>query len=353
MWRLLFYPFSMIYGFIVYIRNLMFDIGILPSRQFNLPVISVGNITVGGTGKTPHVEYLVRLLKAENKIAVLSRGYKRKTKGFVLATNHSSTDEIGDEPAQMKNKYPDIEVAVCEKRVTGINQLIKQKMELIILDDAFQHRYVKPGLSILLVDFNQRIDKDHLMPAGKLREPISGSRRADIIIITKTPDNLKPIDRRLILEQIRPTPYQNLYFTGIDYGSFQALLNEKNKFPDDFYSNHELYTILLVTGIAFPNPLIEYLQNFTKDIRHLKFLDHQAYGEFKLNKIFKEYQSIENERKIIITTEKDAIKMKEINISDSNNTEIFYIPIVIHFIEKEKEFNQQIIDYVRKNKRNN
>ena len=354
MFRFLLYPFSIIYGLVVQIRNLLFDIGILKSEHFNFPIISIGNITVGGTGKTPHVEYLIRLLKHQYDVAVLSRGYKRKTKGFILASENSSPAEIGDEPAQIKLKFPEIQVAVHESRVKGISELIKIKVNAILLDDAYQHRYVKPGISILLIDFNRRIDQDYLLPCGNLREFPSAIKRADIIVITKTPLELKPIDRRIILEQIRPAPYQELYFTGLEYGNFQAVFKNKVQFPSDFYDNHEIYTILLVTGIAYANPLLEFLKKYSMDVRHLKFGDHIDYTKSKLEKILKQFTSIDNDRKIIITTEKDAIKIRE--NEDLNNSladHFFYIPMEIKFIDKEENFNQQIIEYVKRNTRNN
>jgi tetraacyldisaccharide 4'-kinase len=352
--RFLLYPFSLIYGLIVHIRNLLFDIGLLKSYHFNLPVISVGNITVGGTGKTPHVEYLVKLLQQEFKVSVLSRGYKRKTKGFVLATIDSVSSEIGDEPAQIKKKYPEIAVAVDEKRVDGIKKLEELKIDLVLLDDAFQHRYVKPGLSILLIDYFRRIENDYLLPYGNLRESPSGIHRADIILVTKTPLELKPIDRRIIFEQLKPAPFQDLYFTGFDYGNFTPVFDAKSSVIKDFISNHQIYTILLITGIASAKPLIENLKSYTKDIQHLNFADHSEYNKSKLDKIGKHFSDIDNDKKIIITTEKDAIKIRETGITNKHLLDnMFYIPIEVRFLDKEDEFNQQIIDYVRKNKRNN
>lgn len=354
MLRLLLYPLSIVYGLIVQFRNFLFEYGILKSVYFNFPIISIGNITVGGTGKTPHVEYLVELLRHRYKVAVLSRGYKRKTKGFMLAPKNPTSAEIGDEPTQIKQKFPEIQVAVHESRVKGIRKLMEHDTNLVLLDDAFQHRYVKPGISILLIDFNRRLDKDFLLPAGNLREYPSGIKRADIIIVTKTPPELKPIDRRLIITQIHPAPYQELFFTGLEYGSFTPVFGNKIQFPGDFYQNHELYTILLVTGIAFANPLIEMLQKYTNDIRHYKLGDHINYTGQKIEKILNQYNHIDNDRKIIITTEKDAIKIRESKLTDHvliNN--LFYIPIKIKFIEKEEEFNQQIIEYVKRNTRNN
>ena len=353
MLRFLLYPFSLLYGIAVYIRNILFDYQLLKSRQFSLPVISVGNITVGGTGKTPHVEYLVKLLKGDFKVSVLSRGYKRKTKGFVLAEENPKAADIGDEPAQIKFKYPKIDVAVNVNRVEGIEKLTERKNEVIILDDAYQHRYVKPGLSILLIDYNRRIDQDFLLPCGNLREPAREIRRADIILITKTPPDLKPINRRIILDRVKPFPFQEIFFSSFSYGKLTPVFNKKNIIPEEFYNNHEIFTILLFTGIAFSKPFVDYLKRYTQDIRHLKFSDHSEYTQSKEKKIINAFKSINNEKKIIITTEKDAIKLRELSeVDDIFARNTFYIPIEVKVIEKEKEFNDQILQYVRKNKRN-
>jgi tetraacyldisaccharide 4'-kinase len=352
--RYLLVPLSLVYGMIVCIRNFCFDYGILPSRYFSFPVISVGNITVGGTGKTPHVEYLIKLLLPIYKVAVLSRGYKRKTKGFHLATELSASHEIGDEPLQIKKKFPDAEVAVHEKRVQGIKMLIRRKIDLILLDDAFQHRYVKPGLSILLIDYNRPIDQDMLLPAGNLRESQSGMKRADILVITKTPLELKPIERRLILEKIKPAPYQDIYFSGFKYGTIQPVFQTKSNIFQEFQKNHSIYTILLVTGLANSKPLVDKLKEFTNDIRHLKYSDHTEYSLAHVEKIAKEFNQIENGKKIILTTEKDAVKIRESGYTNQTMiSNMFYIPIDVVFIEKEEEFNQQIFNYVNSNKRNN
>jgi len=353
MLRFLLYPFSLLYGMAVFIRNMLFDYHILKSKQFELPVISVGNITVGGTGKTPHVEYIVKLLMGEFKVSVLSRGYKRKTKGFIIAESNPKHEDIGDEPAQIKLKYPGIEVAVNADRVEGIEKLMERKNDLVILDDAYQHRYVKPGLSILLIDYNRKIDEDFLLPMGNLREPEKEIRRADIILVTKTPPNLKPINRRIILERIKPFPYQEMYFTCFAYGKLTPVFSQKNMIPEEFYNNHEIYTILLVTGIAYSKPIVDYLKSYSLDIKHIKFADHSTYGQNKLKKITSTYKSISNDKKIIITTEKDAIKLREIaEVEEELPRNTFYLPIEVKIIEKEVEFNEQIIQYVRKNKRN-
>ena len=201
---------------------------VLKSRSFDTPVISVGNITVGGTGKTPHVEYLVRLLKNQQHVAVLSRGYKRKSKGFLLAANNTPMSDIGDEPYQMKQKFKDIDVAVDNKRTRGIQNLISgdytgKPVDVILLDDAFQHRYVKPGLNILLIDYHRLVIYDKLLPAGRLREPVSGKDRADIVIVTKCPKTLTPMEFRVLTKQMNLYPYQQLYFTTLEYDYLMPL----------------------------------------------------------------------------------------------------------------------------------
>jgi len=354
MFRLLLIPFSFLYGLVVALRNLLFDFKILKSHQFEIPVISVGNITVGGTGKTPHVEYLAQLLKGKFKVAILSRGYKRKTKGFVLAQDNPKTKDVGDEPAQMKFKFPELDIAVNADRVEGITTLEQRKNEIIILDDAFQHRYVKPGLSILLVDFNRRIDKSYLLPFGNLRENAREIRRADIIIVTKTPVEIKPIERRVIIEQIHPYPFQQLYFTSFSYGKFEPVFNKNLHLPSDFNNSHEIFTILVITGIAYSRPFIEHLKMLSQDIVHIELADHSSYNIHKLNKIVNAFKAINNDKKIIITTEKDAVKMREIeNVDEILSRNMFFVPIEVSFIENENEFKNQILDYVRKNKRNN
>ncbi len=353
MFRFLLYPLSILYGFAVSIRNILFDFQVLKTNHFDIPIISVGNITVGGTGKTPHVEYLAQLLKNNYKVAVLSRGYKRKSKGFVVASENPNTKDIGDEPAQIKYKFPDIEVAVNADRVKGVSILKERNNDLVILDDAFQHRYVKPGLSILLIDFNRRLDKSFLLPFGNLRENAKEMRRADIIIVTKTPNDIKPIDRRIIFEQIKPFPFQELYFTSFNYGKLKPVFSKSQHLPDDFYTSHEIYSILVVTGIAYSRPFIEHLKMLSDDITHIELADHSSYNVNKLNKIVNTYKVINNDKKIILTTEKDAIKLREFKYVDETlSRNMFYIPVEVSFIDNENEFNNQILDYVRKNKRN-
>ena len=353
MFRILLWPISMLYGLIIFIRNFLFDIHLLKSKTFDIPVISIGNITIGGTGKTPHVEYLINLLKNDQKISVLSRGYKRKTKGFYLASENSLSTEIGDEPCQIKRKFPDITVAVDTKRVRGIEKLIELGSEAVILDDAFQHRYVKPGLSILLVDYNRNINEDHLLPYGRLRECVHAKERSDIIIVSKTPENLKPIDRRLIHKNLYPRPYQKVFFTGLRYGEIKAVYEKFARTGLPLQQMQGKVTVLLFTGIAHTKQLVEYVNKFAAKVVHLRFPDHAKYTLKRINKIIDAFNHIKNDHKIILTTEKDAVKISELTIENNIFKEnLYFLPIEVFFIDEEKEFNNQITEYVRKNKRN-
>ena len=268
------FPLSLIYGLIVTIRNRLFDLKIIKSAEFDIPVISIGNITVGGTGKTPHIEYLIRLLANEFNIAVLSRGYKRKTRNYMLAAEESTSDDIGDEPKQLKQKFPDVHIAVDRKRVHGILNLLENIKDLkaILLDDAYQHRYVKPGLSILLIDYNQPLSSDYMLPFGNLREKRCETGRADIIIITKTPKDLKPIEKKILIKDLKILPYQFLYFTTYDYKNPEPVFDNNIKRLDFHSIRKNKSSILLVTGIAQPGPLVKFLNSYLYTIDHMNFL---------------------------------------------------------------------------------
>jgi tetraacyldisaccharide 4'-kinase len=349
---LLLYPISLIYRVAVNIRNALFDLKILKSTEFDIPVISVGNITVGGTGKTPVTEYLVNLLRHKFKVAVLSRGYKRKTKGFLIADENSSVETIGDEPLQIKLKYPDITVAVSEKRVKGIKKLLdsKKETELIILDDAFQHRYVKPGLSILLVDFTQPFIHDHYLPYGRLRESPHQRYRAEIILVTKAPEDITPIDMRIMATDLTLKPYQTLYFSRIDYKGLMPVFENQLFSIDETTLKRKNYSMLLVTGIGNPKPIEQYCTKLTDDIRILKFPDHHKYDDKDLKKILKEFEKIENENKIIITTEKDALRIRCIPSIKNDQKDLFYFyPIEMKILNQEQsELNKHILSFVKK-----
>ena len=344
-------PLSWIYGLAVRTRNLLFDIGVLKSRAFTIPIIAVGNITVGGTGKTPHVEYIVRLLKDEFKVAVLSRGYKRKTKGFVLADSDSTAAAIGDEPYQMHSKFPDIRIAVDKNRCHGIDTLCEQMpdTDVVVLDDAFQHRYVKPGISILLVDYNRMIIHDKLLPAGRLREQQSGKKRADIVIVTKCPSDLRPMDYRVIQKTMDLYPFQELYFTGIRYGMLTPLYcGEERKLASVKHEN-----VLLVTGIASPKQMIADLKEQGANITPLTFADHHNFTDSDVVLINTKFSELPSP-KIIITTEKDATRIFGIKgLSDEVRHGMFVLPIKVEFkLDSKETFNEYIKSYVRKNSRN-
>lgn len=350
---ILLYPLSLIYGFITWFRNFLYNTEILSGKEFKIPVICLGNITVGGTGKTPHCEYIINILKDRFKVVFLSRGYKRRTKGFILAGPLSGTDDIGDEPMQIYLKFPGITVAVDTNRVRAIEYILNEKpdTEVIILDDGFQHRRLVPGLSVLLTDYNRLMIHDHLLPYGELRESIKNMYRADIILVTKCPPDLSPIQRRIIVKDMKKAPYQNLYFTTFAYGSPVPVFSDILKiFPDEEAGQTE---VILVTGIANPDPLVDYAEKKFREIHHLRFPDHHRYVENDVFRILDAYNSLKADRKIILTTEKDAVRLREI-VPANVKSSFYYIPVTIQFLNDDsEEFNNLITDYVRKNKRNN
>ena len=346
-------PFSWIYGSIVRFRNWLFDIGLKKSKSFSIPIISVGNITVGGSGKTPHVEYLIRLLHDKAKIAVLSRGYKRKSHGYILANESTTMPEIGDEPFQMHEKFSDIYVAVDAKRARGIENLQNDEatkdVDVVLLDDAFQHRYVKPGINILLVDYHRLIIYDKMLPAGRLREPLSGKNRADIVIITKCPKDLKPMEFRVLTKAMDLYPFQKLYFTSIDYDTPKGVFEEKQIELDKLQDYH----VLLLTGIASPKQMEHDLKPMTKDITNLSFGDHHSFKGKDIDRINDAFESM-LEPRIIITTEKDAVRLRETEgLYEKVKSNMYELPIKVSFmLDQQDNFNEKIISYVRKNSRN-
>jgi tetraacyldisaccharide 4'-kinase len=349
---------SLFYGLGVGFRNLLFEMGILKSRSFDVPVISVGNITVGGTGKTPHVEYLIRLLKNKVHVAVLSRGYKRKSKGFVLSDKNTPMRMIGDEPYQIKQKFPDITVAVDKKRTRGITKLTEEgdgkKIGVVLLDDAFQHRYVKPGINILLVDYHRLVIYDRLLPAGRLREPVKAKDRADIVIVTKCPKDLKPMEFRVITKAMKLYPYQQLYFSTHDYDAPKAV------YPDlaglDKLSGLDAISsknILLLTGIASPEQLMHDLQELKSQITPMTFGDHHNFKRKDIEAINETFAQMA-EPKMILTTEKDATRLTVAEgLSDEVKKNLYTLPMrIVIMQDQEEEFNNKILGYVHKNSRN-
>lgn len=336
------------YAWIMAARNRAFDTGIIKSREFDIPTICIGNISVGGTGKTPHTEYIARLLGKRYHIAVLSRGYGRKSKGYIKADCNSTMQQIGDEPFQIKNKFKEIDVAVCEKRVNGIEQLMKEEkdIQVILLDDAFQHRHVKAGLNILLIDSNRPIWKDCVMPFGRLRERISGIRRADIVIMTKC--------KEMTAEQIKNCRefigrYKNIpvYFSTIKYGYLYSLFNTGECKEIQPGSN-----VLLVTGIAKPQPLKAELENRGANVTLMQYGDHHNFSSSEFEEIAKQFK--EGGNGMIVTTEKDASRL--LNREDLPQTmrdNTYVMPIEMEILNgEEKLFNQNIYNYVTENPRN-
>lgn len=362
--RIILFPFSILYGCIVFIRNKLYDLGIFSSKEFDIPTISVGNLTVGGTGKTPHIEYLIRILKPEFYIATLSRGYGRKTKGFVLSDTQSTAKDIGDEPLQFKKKFSGLRVAVDGNRVRGIQNLLKEfpSLQAILLDDAFQHRAVKPGLNIVLTDFSKLYLHDNIMPSGSLREFKSGIQRADIIIVTKCPEILLPIERKRLMNEINPKPHQHVYFSYIKYGDFIPVEGEgTNPLAKEYYFERN-FSMALLTGIANTKPLEYYLKDKVKNIIPIKYNDHHHFTKADIGNIQKIFNNIVAANKIILTTEKDAMRLKSPEYADAiKNLPLFYIPIEIEFHNRDKnarlndpvgqEFNEQILHYVRANQK--
>lgn len=345
---LLLYPISLVYGWVMAIRNAMFDHGIiLKQKAFDIPVITVGNISMGGSGKTPHTEYIIENLRKDHKIGVLSRGYKRRTKGFVLATENSHVEDIGDEPYQIYQKFRDkgVMVAVCEKRVDGIEKMrgIDPGLDLIVLDDAFQHRYVKPQIAVVLMEYNRPAFRDHMLPFGRLREPMSALNRADVIVVTKCPENMKPVNRRIYNESLNPFPYQKVLFSRYTYLEPVAVFRDSQAVRDrlimpDLTEND---TLLAVTGVANPRPFVRQLRKFKAKVKIKRFSDHHNFTHTDLESIEEKFNAMKGNRKFIVTTEKDAMRLMNNPYFPHNLRKyIYYLPIEVSFDENEQPLDQ-------------
>ena len=325
--RILLFPFSLIYGLIVTIRNFLFDKKLLRSASFNIPVIGIGNLSVGGTGKTPMVEYIIKLLKSTYQVATLSRGYKRKTKGYVLAHPGTTESEIGDEPMQFHLKFPEVTVAVGEERIVAMPRLLRDRpqTDIVILDDSFQHRWIKPGLNILLTDYSHLFTKDFFLPTGNLRDQKSSYKRADVIIVTKCRDGIVEEEADKIGKEINLLPHQQIFFTSIQYGQPYHI---KNKEPCAVSSDDE---VLLVTGIANPEPLKKYLAQKVRRYYHQSYSDHYTFTIDDLTEICAAFDDMDADKKIIITTEKDAVKLLKFN-DQLMSVPLYVLPIEHRFL---------------------
>lgn len=331
--RKLLFPFAILYGFITTVRNFLFDKGILKSTSFDIPVIAVGNLSVGGTGKTPQIEYLIRLLSDNYKVATLSRGYKRKSEGFVLASESSNAEILGDEPFQFYQKFPNIHVAVDADRRNGIIQLLSNndKPQVVLLDDAYQHRKVKAGFYILLSSYGDLYADDFMLPTGNLRESRSGANRANVIIITKCPKDLSAEEQEQIRLKLKLTRLQQIYFTFIDYDGF--VYNKEAKIAVSEIKNKSK---LLLAGIAKPTPFLDYLKNENDEC--LTFPDHHHFSDSDLEAILNKSQS-----KMIVTTEKDYVRLKDSKLI----SQLYYLPIKSTFINHQQKFDATILEYVK------
>lgn len=336
-WRLLLLPFAWVYGTITWIRNKFFDWGIFKTKIISGKSIVVGNLSVGGTGKTPHVDYLIQhFLKLEVQLSTLSRGYGRKTKGLIHANEQSIADEIGDEPLLFKRKHGDrIEVIVAEKRVEGVEfiQSNLPKNELILLDDAFQHRAVTAGFNVLLTPFNDLYTNDHVLPAGNLREWRSGKKRADIIIVTKTPESATLEQKRRIKEELK-FDTKKIFFSTIIYGKLKAISNT---------SPEKIEHVLIVTGIANPTPLLNEWEKRAK-VEHLSFGDHHNFTQKDINDIHEKFDTFANRNKVIITTEKDYVRLLAFPEVQEDRYQWHYQPITIE-LDDNKTFNKLLNGY--------
>lgn len=329
-------PLSKIYGGVTSMRNQMFEWGMLKQHKFDIPVIAVGNLAVGGTGKTPHVEYLVAGLRDKFKIAVLSRGYKRATKGFVMATPHSTPRDIGDEAYQVYHKFGrKIIIAVCEDRVAGIERLmsIDPEINLIILDDGFQHRYVKPLLSIVLTDYALPYYEDKMLPYGRLRESPKAISRADVVVVTKCPDNARPVDFMLVKKKLDLIPEQRLFFSRVGYDHLRPIFSSSVRNTPTLSELDQDDSILIVSGIGNPRPFVKYIKSFEPKVKVNVFPDHHDFTRKDLELIKNRFNSLNGHRRIIVTTEKDAVRLLNNPYFPLElKPYIFYQPICVEFM---------------------
>lgn len=330
--RKILFPIVPFYFIVTWLRNILYDYGIKKSTSFIFPVICVGNLSVGGTGKTPMIEYVIRLIKDSVNTATLSRGYGRSTSGFILAGKNDNVSTIGDEPFQFYNKFKDILVAVDTDRRRGINKLItKTNTEVVLLDDAFQHRKVKAGLNILLTSYGKLYSEDIVLPTGDLREPISGAKRADLIIVTKCPENISESAKIDVKNRLNLTETQKLFFSSIIYDEF--VYDDTGR---EQLSSFKGQSIAVVTGIARPKPFLDYLNSKIDEYKHLKFKDHHNFTQDEINNL--------KQKKTIITTEKDYVRLAE-HFSGAT-TRLYYLPIKFE-IDRDEEFLELIINYVK------
>lgn len=345
--RLLLSPFSLLYGAGVSIRNWLYEAGYLKSVEFDFPVICVGNLSMGGTGKTPHVEYLIRLLSEKFRVAILSRGYRRKTSGFLRVETNSTADEAGDEPAMLKKKHPHVTVAVCEDRALGVPQLLSTfpQTDVVILDDAFQHRAVRAGLNILLTSYDNLFTRDYLLPAGTLREFRSAKTRAEFIVVTKCPPNLTNDEREKIRSEIAPRKNQPVLFSFLKYGQPYLFTDGSVRLAFD-----KSYDVMLITGIASSENLKDYIRPQVRNLYAFDFSDHHPFTRNDIERITEAFGNIEPEKKLLLTTEKDAVRLLSFHAwIVEKNLPIFVQPVTAEFFEEDKKlFDEEATGWLEK-----
>lgn len=353
--RMLLYPLSLVYGAGVYVRNRMFDIGVLKGQQFDIPVVGVGNISAGGTGKTPHVEYIVEKLSSHYNIAVLSRGYKRKTRGFRLATRKSTPAEIGDEPYQIYRKFGgQLPVAVCESRVKGIMRLREEcpQVNLIVLDDSFQHRYVKPTVSVVLTEYSRPVFSDHLLPYGHLREPVSALSRADIVVVSKCPENVTPRDFMLYGAKLDLLHYQKTFFTTLEYGRLVPVFPEGNSTSAPslrWLTDEDM--VLALAGIANPRPFVRYIKRHNAKVWVDLYPDHHDFTKKDFSHLVSRFEKMPSRNKYIVTTEKDAVRLANSrDFPEQLKGSIYYLPVRVGVLRNEADaFMEELLKLIKHN----
>ena len=343
--RILLLPISLLYHIVLSIRHKLYDWHILKTTRFEKPVICVGNLNLGGTGKTPHTEYLIRLLKNEYQVATLSRGYGRRTKGFKMAEATSAYEDLGDEPLLYFKKYPEIQVAVDEDRVEGTTHLLcEQGVEVVLLDDAFQHRSISPGLNILLTEYQRLYIDDYLFPTGTLRDVRSAAKRADIIVVSKAPKDLSEEEKQQITNKLNTSENQKVYFSYLEHSDLLPLNEAAKAFPPK-----QADGAFAFCGIANPKPFIEELKRRYHAVDFLPFSDHHAYKENDMKAVFNWFENLNGEKKIIVTTEKDATRLTNSPyLCQFERVPLYVLPVTVRFHE-EKKFNEEILNYVRQN----
>ncbi|MBK8349527.1 MAG: tetraacyldisaccharide 4'-kinase [Saprospiraceae bacterium] len=343
--KVLLSPFALLYGIIISVINFFYDIGLLKASRFSVPVICVGNLTIGGAGKTPHIEYLIDLLKDYIDVATLSRGYKRETKGFRYVQPSDTALLAGDEPLQYKRKYPEIVVAVSESRAYAIPQILQQypRTQAILLDDAFQHRAVKPGLSILLTAYGALFTEDYLLPSGRLREWRSAYKRADMIIVSKCPFSLTVAQKEKMIREINPAHYQKIYFSYYQYGYPYSFYG-----PQQHISLDKGLDVILLSAIANTEYLIQYLDENVASVHEIEFADHHVFDSYDIERIGKAYENLPSDRKLILTTEKDAMRLElHRELLQSKNIPVYILPAKVQFhFDEGEDFDKDIRNFL-------